>query len=75
MLSLDGISTNPEKVQMVKNWPKPKIAKEVHSFLGLASYYQHFMDHFASKAWCLHDLIGPDATKSKCWGKNIIVKH
>ena len=39
MLSKDGILPNPEKVSKVKNWPIPKMAKEVHSFLGLASYY------------------------------------
>ena len=40
MLSKDGILPNPEKVKKVKDWPTPQSAKEVHSFLGLASYYQ-----------------------------------
>ena len=35
--SKDGISPNPEKVNKVREWPVPKTAKEVHSFLGLAS--------------------------------------
>ena len=39
MLSKDGILPNPEKVSKVRDWPVPKMAKEVHSFLGLASYY------------------------------------
>ena len=39
MLSKDGILPNPEKVSKVRDWPVPKTAKEVHSFLGLASYY------------------------------------
>ena len=39
ILSKNGISPNPEKVSKVKDWPIPKSAKEVHSFLGLASYY------------------------------------
>ena len=38
-LSKEGISPNPEKVQKVKDWPVPSNVKEVHSFLGLASYY------------------------------------
>ena len=33
VLSKDGISPNPEKVSKVKDWPVPKTAKEVHSFL------------------------------------------
>ena len=39
MLSKDGILPNPKKVSKVRDWPVPKMAKEVHSFLGLASYY------------------------------------
>ena len=34
-LSKDGILPNPEKVNKVKDWPIPKNAKEVLSFLGL----------------------------------------
>ena len=40
ILSKDGISPNPDKIQKVKDWPVPTNAKEVHSFLGLASYYR-----------------------------------
>ena len=39
VLSKDGISPNPEKVDKVRNWPVPKSMKEVHSFLGLAWVY------------------------------------
>ena len=38
-LSKEGISPNSEKVQKVRDWPFPSNAKEVHYFLGLASYY------------------------------------
>ena len=41
-LSKDGISPNLKKVQKVKDWPVPSNTKEVHSFLGLASYYRWF---------------------------------
>ena len=49
----------------MKTWPVPKTIKEVQSFLGLASYYRHFIPHFAKKAWCLHELVGPTASKPK----------
>ena len=39
-----------KKVDKVKTWPVPKNIKEVQSFLGLASYYRHFILHFAKKA-------------------------
>ena len=62
-LSKDGISPNPEKVQKVKDWPVPSNAKEVHSFLGLASYYHWFIPQFAKWASLLHELIHPVAMK------------
>ena len=42
VLSAEGISANPKKVEKVKNWPVPTNPKELQSFLGLASYYYHF---------------------------------
>ena len=65
MLSKDGILPNPEKVSKVKNWPIPKMVKEVHSFLGLASYYRRFIPKFMKWANPLHDLICPIVTKKK----------
>ena len=65
VLLAEGISANPEKVDKVKTWPVPKNIKEVQSFLGLASYYRRFIPHFAKKARCLHELVGPTASKPK----------
>ena len=62
-LSNDGISPNPEKVQKVKDWPVSSNSKEVHSFLGLASYYCWFIPQFTKWASLLHDLICPDTMK------------
>ena len=50
VLSKDGISPNQEKVSKVKDWPVPKMAKEVHSFLELASYYCQLIPQFAKCA-------------------------
>ena len=47
ILSAKGISLNSEKVAKVKDWPMPKNPKEVHSFVGLASYYCRFIPNFA----------------------------
>ena len=63
ILSADGISANPEKVDKVRDWLVPKNAKELHSFLGLASYYHWFIPNFAHVAKCLHQLIGPTNVK------------
>ena len=65
VLSSERISVNPEKVEKVWDWPIPTNAKEVNSFLGLASYYQRFIPKFAKIAQCLHKLVGPTSNKHK----------
>ena len=65
ILLAKGISANPDKVEKVKTWPVPKNIKEVQSFLGLASYYRRFIDKFAEKARCLHELVGPTSNKHR----------
>ena len=64
-MSAKGISVNPEKVEKVRTWPVPRNIKEVQSFLGLASYYRWFIDKFAKKARCLHELVGPTSNKHR----------
>ena len=65
ILSDGGISANPMKVVKVWDWPRPTNTKEVHSFLGLASYYWKFIPNIAHIAQCIHKLVGPASTKTK----------
>ena len=65
ILTKEGISPNPKKIIKVRDWPIPKMAKELHSFLGLASYYRSFIPQFAKWANPLHHLIHPVVTKKK----------
>ena len=77
ILSTDGISAKPEKVDKVRDWPVPINAKELHSFLGSASYYHWFIPNFEHIAKCLHQLVGPTnvkKTKSK-WKKAISLEN
>jgi hypothetical protein len=39
VISTDGIAPDPSKVEAIKNYPQPRTVRELHSFLGLASYY------------------------------------
>ena len=73
ILLANGISANPENVNKVRDWPVQKNAKELHSFLGLASYYCWFILNFVHMAKCLHQLIGPTNVK-KTKGKKEKVK-
>ena len=65
ILSAKGISPNPEKEDKVRDWPVPKTSKEVHSFIGLASYYRRFIINFAKWSKPLNTLIAPPAHKAK----------
>ena len=68
-LSGKGVSPNPEKVEKIKNWPVPTNSKEVHSFIGLASYYRRFIPNFVKWAGPLHTLITLASTLLKvCQG-------
>ena len=63
--SAKGVSPNLEKVAKIKDSPTPKSPKEVHSFVGLASYYCRFIPNFAKWAGPLRALIVPASFKQK----------
>ena len=46
-VSASGVSMNPEKVEAVVNWERPKLVFEIHSFLGLEGYYRRFIENFS----------------------------
>lgn len=56
-VSGQGVSTEGKKVTAVRDWPVPKNASEVHSFLGLASYYRRFVTMLSTVAVRLNRLI------------------
>ena len=45
-VSRDGLCPDPEKVSMICNWPEPRTAKELASFLGLASFCRKYVKIF-----------------------------
>jgi len=56
VVSAEGVSTDPSKIEAVKDWPVPEDVHEVRSFLGLTSYYTRFVPTFAEIAAPLHAL-------------------
>lgn len=46
IVSEEGIETDPDKINKVKNWPTPKNPEEVRSFLGFVGYYRKFLENF-----------------------------
>ena len=47
VISSEGIMMDPQKVALVRKWPRPTTQIDIQSFLGLASYYRRFVESFS----------------------------
>jgi hypothetical protein len=56
IISGEGISLDPAKVQAVSEWQRPFSATDIRSFLGMARYYRRFIMNFAKIAMPLTHL-------------------
>ena len=53
----EGVSTDPDKIKAVTEWPRPTTVTEVRSFLGFVSYYRRFIPNFSKVAKPLNTLL------------------
>jgi len=63
VLSEEGVSQQPSKLEAIKNWPELTDLKAVRAFVSLCSYYRKFIQNFAGLAQPLTDLMRKDAFK------------
>nr|GFB69035.1 retrotransposon protein, putative, Ty3-gypsy subclass [Tanacetum cinerariifolium] len=57
IISAEGITMDPAKVEAITKWPRPTSVTEVRSFLGLAGYYRRFVEGFSRLALPLTKLM------------------
>nr|GEW00131.1 putative reverse transcriptase domain-containing protein [Tanacetum cinerariifolium] len=57
IVSAEGITMDPTKVEAITKWPRPTSVTEVRSFLGLAGYYRRFVEGFSRLALPLTKLM------------------
>ena len=75
VVSEKGVSTDPDKINAVTEWPQPTTVTEVRSFLGFVSYYRRFIPNYSKVARPLNRLLqnleGTPSQKKRfkvCWG-------
>ena len=76
VISKEGVSTDPDKIKAVTEWPQPTTVTEVRSFLGFMSYYKRFIPNFSKVAKPVNKLLqnvkGTPSQKKRfkvCWGQ------
>ena len=50
IVSAEGVSVDPQKVEAILNWKPPTSVTKIRSFLGLAGYYSKFFEGFSKIA-------------------------
>lgn len=56
-ISEKGIQANPERIKPIMEFPPPHNVKAVRRFIGMAGWYRHFIQNFASEMAPITELL------------------
>ncbi|XP_055584991.1 uncharacterized protein LOC129737854 [Uranotaenia lowii] len=65
ILSPQGLRPNPERVDSIVNYERPKSLRAVRRFLGMCNYYRRFIENFSAVVQPLTDLLKGKPTSVK----------
>ncbi|GJZ99057.1 putative reverse transcriptase domain-containing protein [Tanacetum coccineum] len=68
VIDSEEIHMDPSKIKSIKDWTSPKSPTEIRQFLGLAGYYQRFIEGFSKIAKPMTKL-----TQKKVKESNVVV--
>ena len=74
VVSGEGISTNPKKVEAVTKWSTPQTVYDVRSFLGFVGYYRRFIQNFSKIAKPIREVITGLENQSKRTAKKTTIE-
>ncbi|PHU11616.1 hypothetical protein BC332_18546 [Capsicum chinense] len=64
IITLQGVPTDPTKIDVMVNWPKPKSLKSLRGFLGLTEYYRRFVKSYGIISRPLTNILKKNAFQS-----------
>lgn len=65
--SKEGIATDPGKISVVVNWPRPKTGKEIQRFLGFCNWYRRYIQNYANIMKPLYEIAKNKIIKEELW--------
>ena len=64
-VSVDGFKPLDEKVELIKNFPKPKTREQLRRYLGMVNFYRKFIPHAADTQLHLNALLKDSRKRDK----------
>ena len=55
IVSSQGLKMNPEYLEQIKNWSRPRTGKELQRFLGFSNYYRAYFPSYAKNSCTLDE--------------------